>query len=168
MRKLFHILLAAVVLFASRVYSATDTKSATLAFYVVSEERIDGGRFIDTADLPNLGYIAAKPDLVIAQLVAVTESSVQESTGVLGKDGKVTETPLPDAPTLVVQILPADAQEFGLLTERSIGRRVLMMLGNTPLIAPRVNTPIAAQDFEIRIGDGNRKVIEDGLKKLVH
>jgi preprotein translocase subunit SecD len=169
MRNSFHILLAAVVLLASRGYSATDTKSATLAFYVVSEEKVDGGRFIDTLDLPKLGYIAAKPDLVITQLVAVSETVTHSSMGKIGRDGKVTSTPLPDQPALVVQILPADAQKFESLTEHGIGKRVLMMLGDTPLIAPTINSPISTQSFQISFGEhSNRKVIEDALKKLVH
>ena len=46
---------------------AADEKPA-LAFFTVSPEKIEGGRFIDTKTLPKLGHIAAKPGLVIAQL----------------------------------------------------------------------------------------------------
>ena len=168
MRNLLHILLAAVAFLASRGYSATDTKSDTLAFYVVSEEKVDGGRFIDTPDLPKLGYIAAKPDMVITQLVAVSETVTHSSMGKIGEDGKVTSTPLPDQPALVVQILPADAEKFKSLTEHCVGKQVLMMLGDTPLIAPRVSSPISTKSLQISFGDhGNRKPIEDALKKLV-
>jgi hypothetical protein len=168
MRNLFFILLAAVALLANRGYSANGTKSATLAFYVVSENKIDGGRFIDTLDFPKLGYIAAKPDLVIAQLVAVSETEAYSNINI-GKDGKLEVPPLRDQPALDVQILPADAHKFESLTEQSIGKRVLLMLGDTPLIAPRMQCPIATQSFEITFGKhGNQKAIEDALKKLVH
>jgi preprotein translocase subunit SecD len=169
MRNSFYILLASVSLLASRGYSATDTKSGALTFYVVSEKKIDGGRFIDTPDFPKLGYIAAKPDLVITQLVAVSETVAHSSMGKIGKDGKLTETPLPDQPALIVRILPADAQKFESLTEQSIGKRVLLMVGDTPLIAPVVHSPISTQSFQITIGErSDQKVIEDALKKLVH
>ena len=168
MRNLFYILLAVVALLDCRGYSMTDPQGATLAFYVVSEEKLDGGRFIDTLDMPKLGYIAVKPDLIITQLAGVSETAIHSFMGKIGKDGKVTETPTPDEPALLIQILPTDSQKFESLTERSIGKRVLIMLGNTPLIAPRVEGPISTQSFQITIGRHNRNEIEDALKKLVH
>jgi hypothetical protein len=169
MRNSFYILLATVALFASRGYSATETKSTALAFYVVSEEKIDGGRFIDTLDFPKLGYIAAKPDLVITQLVAVSETVSHSSMMERGKDGKWVEKPLPDRPALDVQILPEDSQKFEALTKQNIGKQVLLMVGDTPLTAPRVQSPISTRSFQLTIGEhSNQKVIEDALKKLVH
>ena len=169
MRTLFHGLLAAAALFANLGYSATDTKSKTLSFYLVSEEKIDGGRFIDTPDFPKLGYIAPMPDLVITQLVAVNKTVTHASTGKIGTDGKLTQTPLPDRPALMVQILPADGQKFESLTERSIGKRLLLMLGDMPLTAPFVRARISSQSFQITIGEhSNRKTIEDALKELIH
>lgn len=168
MRNLFHILLAAVAFFASCGYSATESQSVALAFYVVSEEKIDGGRYIDTLDLPKVGYIAVKPDLVITRLVAVSESVAHSSMVEVGKDGKRTETPF-DQPALTIQIFPADTQKIESLTGQNIGKRVLMMVGDTPLIAPAVQAPISTQSFQITIGkQSDQKVIEDALKKLVH
>jgi hypothetical protein len=168
MRKLFYILLATAVLIISHGYSATETKNTFLSFYVVSDEKIDGGRFIDTLDFPKLGYIAIKPDLVITQLVAVSETVSHSNMGKIGKDGKLTETPLPDSLALEVIILPEDTQKFKALTEHNIGKRMLLMLGDAPLIAPVVQGPISTQSFQMTIGEhSNRKMIEDGLKKLV-
>ena len=169
MRRLFYFFLAATALIASRGYSATDTKSVALSFYLVSEEKIDGGRFIDTLDFPKLGYIAAKPDLIITQLVAVSESVAHSSMGKIDKNGKLIETtPLPDSPALDVTILAEDAQKLTALTEHNIGKKVLLMLGDVPLMAPRINSPISSQ-FQLTIKDDTeRKKVEDGLKKLVH
>jgi hypothetical protein len=169
MRKLLYILMVAAALMAIHGYSLTDPTSSTLSFYVVSEEKIERGRFIDTLDLPKLGYIAAKPDLVITQLVSVSETVSHSSMGKIGKDGKLTETPLPDTPALNIIILPADAKKFEVVTEHSVGQRVLMMLGDIPLIAPTVQAPISTQSFQVTLGThSNQKMIEDGLKKLVH
>jgi hypothetical protein len=49
----------------------SEKTNAPLAFYIVSEQRIEGGRFIDTTNFPKLGYIAAKPDLMVTNLAAV-------------------------------------------------------------------------------------------------
>ena len=169
MRGSFYILLATVALITCRGYSATDAGSGSLSFYVVSEEKVDGGRFIDTSDFPKLGYITPKPDLVIKQLVAVSETISHSSMVKIGKDGKLIETPLPGVPAIDVQILPADAQKFEALTKRNIGKRVLLMVDDMPLIAPVVQSPISTLSFQITIGEhSNQKVIEDALKKLVH
>jgi hypothetical protein len=99
MRKRF-ILLASTVLIFCIGYSATNPQSAFLSFYTVSEERIEGGRLIDTLDFPKLGYISARPDLVVTQLVAVSETVSHSFTLKSDKDGKLIQTPLPDQPAL--------------------------------------------------------------------
>lgn len=71
MRKFIYLLLAiAPIVFACRVAHSEDT-NCTLAFYVVSDVKIEGGRLIDTPDMPKLGYIAGKPDLTVTNLQAV-------------------------------------------------------------------------------------------------
>ena len=103
---------------------------------------------MDTPDYPKLGYIAAKPDLIITQLVAVTTAAKSSA--------------------LEVTILPEDAQKLTALTEHNIGKKVLLMLGDMPLMAPNINSPISSP-FDLTIKDDTeRKKIEDGLKKLVH
>ena len=42
-----------------------------LSLYIVSTEKIDGGRYIDTPAFPKLGYIAASPDLIITSIEQV-------------------------------------------------------------------------------------------------
>ncbi|MGD0087819.1 MAG: hypothetical protein ABSC24_11910 [Verrucomicrobiota bacterium] len=169
MRPLFYILFAASVLLTSCRQSSSDATRVPLSFYVVSEQKIDGGRFIDTPNLPKLGYISATPDLVITRFVAVNETVAHSGMVNVDKDGKRTVTPLPDQPALDVMILPEDAQKFEALTEHNIGKQVLLMLGDAPLMAPRVNSPISTQSFQLTIGKGgDQKAIEDELKMLVH
>lgn len=169
MRELFQILLAAAVLVASRGYSATVHETGALSFYIVSNENVEGGRFIDTPDLPKLGYIAANPDLVITRLAAVHKSIARSGMSTTDKNGKVTTVPSPDQPAVVILLLPKDVQKIEALTSQNIGKRVLMMLGDKPLIAPTVLSPISTPAVQIVMGEhANRKEIEDGLKKLVH
>ncbi len=167
MRKLFCILSVTLGLFINYGHASTDTTKAVLSFYIVSEEKIDGGRLIDTLDLPKLGYIAAKPDLVITQLVAVSQTTVADG-GIYDKNGKLIEKPEPDQPALVITIRPEDSKKFEALTKENIGKRVLMMLGDVPLMAPNVVAPISTQSFQVTFGKhSDPKKIEDGLKKLV-
>jgi hypothetical protein len=41
-----------------------DVKKVTLGVYVVSEQRIDPARFIDTPDFPRYGYIHSHPSTI--------------------------------------------------------------------------------------------------------
>ena len=62
---------ASLVTYAAMLHTCsvrTTDEKPTLAFYVVSKEKIEGGRFIDTKAFPKLGHIAAKPALVITPL----------------------------------------------------------------------------------------------------
>ena len=168
MRRLLQILLATAVLTAGHAYSATDHQPPSISIYIVSREKIDGGRFINTPDLPKLGYIAARPDLVITRLVTVKETVSHSSTVKVEKDGKRIETPLPDRPVLDITISPEDAKKLETLTENNIGKRALIMAGDMPMFAPYVRSPISAQSFEIDMGDHDKqKAVEDELKKLV-
>jgi hypothetical protein len=124
--------------------------STPLSFYTVSEEKIDGGRFIDTADFPKLGYISVVPDLVITQL-----AEVSAETGATG-------------PELDIMMRPEDAKKFEALTERVVMKKILLMLGDEPLIAPWVQAPIPTQRLILNLGKNtNNKKVEGDLKKLV-
>jgi preprotein translocase subunit SecD len=167
MHKLFYILLAAAALITSRSHAATESGSLSLSFYLVSEKKIDGGRFINTPDCPKLGYIAAKPDLIITRLVAVNETVSHEFIIDVDKNGKQTKTPV-DRLALEITILPEDAQKLETLTRQNIGKRLLVMLGDETLVAPNINSPISTP-FVITIQDKSKRMkIENGLKKLVH
>ena len=168
MRTIISILcLTAVLLFGCRPVSPNAT-STPLSFYVVSEEKVEGGRFIDTPDFPKLGYIAATPDLVIARLEAVAPDVSRRQDVMVDKDGKETVMPLQTKPALIIRMRADDAKKFTTLTEQAVGKRVLIMLGETPLIAPMVLSPIPTQSLILTLGDKtNNKKIEDELKRLV-
>jgi preprotein translocase subunit SecD len=136
----------------------TDGRSYTpppaLTFYIVNETKIEGSRFIDSLDLPKVGYVGAMPDLTVTRLESVTH----------------TTSALSHTPALVVRMRPEDARKFTALTQRAIGKRVLMMLGERPLIAPFVREPIATKSIWITFNANDEiKEIEiaNVLQKLV-
>jgi hypothetical protein len=127
-----------------------------LSIYIVSEEKIDGGRFIDTEEFPKIGYIAATPDLAITRLDMVSTN------------GQKTSAPVKQRVELIITMRPEDAKKFTAITDKATGKRLLLMLGDTPLIAPMVRGPIPTQSIVLTLGDKvDQKKIEDGLKKLV-
>jgi hypothetical protein len=140
------------------------TPPPALTFYIVSETKFEEGRFIDSPDLPKGGYIGATPDLTVTKLESVTRKMIP--TFAVDENGKTTPAL---GPTLVILMRPEDAHKFTVLTQRAIDRRVLMMLGGRPLIAPFVHEPIMTKSFDItfRADDVEVKEIEDTLDKLV-
>jgi hypothetical protein len=143
---------------------ATD---APLSFYIVSAEKIEGGRFIDTPDFPKLGYIPTVPALMLTKLEAVIADVSREQVVMVNKDGKETVEPMKKRAALYIRMRTDDAKKFTALTEQAVGKHVLLMLGDTPLIAARVMTPIATQDLQLTFGEqSDAKKIEDALRRL--
>ena len=123
----------------------------TLAFYVVSPEKIEGGRFIDTKTLPKLGHIAAKPGLVIAQL---KEASLIKRAG--------------DRSNILIVLGDKEVDQFAEFTGQNVGKILLLMLGNEPLIAPKVLEKIRTSAPQISLSDKQKRIrIFEALKWLV-
>jgi len=118
----------------------------------VSAQAIAGGRFIDTADFPRLGYIEAVPELELQRLaeVALTSQPSQPET------------------TIHIKMFPEDAKRFAAVTERAVGKQILLMLGNEPLMAPRVLTPISGPYLQLGLnGRHNTTRVANALKALI-
>jgi preprotein translocase subunit SecD len=146
----------------------SESTNASLTFYVVSEQKIDSGRFIDVTNFPKLGYIAAKPDLVVTKLADVFPAKVADSAIMDDAKGNHAVVPTHPTPSLTVKLTPEDAKRFTALTERALGKRLLIMLGEKPLTAPKVLFPIEAPAFGIDfVSQAEMKRTEDDLKKLV-
>ena len=162
MRTLFNIISLAT-LFLLVGCQQNSAAGPTLQFYIVSEEKIDGGQFVDTTNFPKLGYIHATPDLVVTQLQSVAIST-NNATMIdeKGKFGKWNPEP-----SVLILMQTKDAKKFSSLTKKAIGKQLLMELDNTPLIAPTVNMPIETGSIAIT-SHHDQKKIENELKQLVH
>ena len=135
----------------------------SLSFYVISKDKINDGRFIDSPEFPKLGYISDKPRLVIVRLKSVLPGTREDV--LVDKEGD--RTPVPKT-ALIIQMLPEDAKLFSELSKQVIGKRLLIMVGETPLMAPVVNSPIQTERFEISFGQKtNYDAVHEALKKLV-
>ena len=67
-----------------------------LAFYIVSDDELVDGQFVDTPDFPQFGYIRLIPDLKLNRLKSVAAVPFQDGVP------KVDTPPLDDLPTVVV------------------------------------------------------------------
>jgi hypothetical protein len=126
-------------------------KKPTLAFYVVSLKKIEGGRFIDTKEFPKLGYIPAKPGLGITELSMVA----------------LTKRPGDRSPILIT-LKQKQVEQLANFTGRNVDRKILLMLGNEPLIAPRILEKIRTPVLQISVSDEKKqKQILQKLRQLV-
>ena len=123
----------------------------TLAFYVVSPEKIEGGRFIDTKAFPKLGHIAAKPALVITPL----------------KEARLIKRPS-DRPHILITLHDKHVNQLADFTGKNVGKKILLMLGNESLIAPRVVEKIRTPALQISLSEEKKRTrILKALKQLI-
>ena len=136
-----------------------------LTFHIVSAQKIEGGRFIDTSDFPKLGYIPAVPALELRQLEDVTPGTSQDRTVIADRAGLESVPAMPRGTTFHIRMTPDDAKRFAVVTEQAVGKQMLLMLGDKPLMAARVMTPITGPSLQLyfdekhdsaRIGDALR------------
>ena len=139
--------------------------AAALSFYIVSDVKMEGGRFIDTADLPKVGYIGAKPDLAVTELVGVSRTPPVSHISV-DANGKTSESGAQRA--LMLELRDDDAKKFAALTERVAGSRLLLMLGDQPLMAPVVRARIETKRIQITLAaNADDARLEGALRRLV-
>ena len=132
----------------------------TLRFYVVSEEPITGGRYVDTPECPRVGYITNAPSLVITRLQSVSTNASHVVHGDSAPEQIKTD--------VLIQMFQPDAKRFADLTRQNIGRRLLISLGDRPLMAPVVQAPIESGNIQISLGEGkDAREIAAILKRFV-
>lgn len=145
-------------------HAADDAKSPTnaLRFFVVSDEKIPDGRYLDTAEFPKLGYIRNTPDLVVSNLQSVTTNTASWLETYQGKQTQKS------APAFQILMLASDSKRFSELTRTNLGHRLLLMLEERPLIAPVIMSPIESGSIQVRLGEKNDSgIIAAALTKFV-
>ncbi len=104
--------------------------------YPVSNHPVPGGRYVDTAGFPKVGYIGDTPSLVFSRL-----QSVRLDTDAQGRN------------FVDFSLRPDDTRLFAAFTQANVGRTVLIMLGDQPLVAVRMMDPITAG--QVRLGENS-------------
>ena len=111
-----------------------------LKVFVVSDEPIAGGWQIDTQQFPKLGFISETPNLSIKRLKEVT----------------LEENPVPHADNKTstnwqfgIFLNPDDAARLASLTASNVGKKVLITVGDVPVVAPIIRAPLETGSFNI-------------------
>jgi preprotein translocase subunit SecD len=134
---------------------ANGARSIVLKVFAVSSHPVEQGRFVDTEQLPKLGYISGKPELAINRLKEVTL-----------EERKVRET---DAQSRTVWVFKCSldeqvAAQIKAMTTTNVLKRVLIMVGDEPIVAPTIFAPVEDGRFEIECQD--RSMMESLKKQL--
>jgi hypothetical protein len=126
-----------------------------LTFWLLSDQPTEGGRYIDTERLPKLGFIPKEPSLRIVRLKGLLQRREITSNA---KNEEV------ENPVLGIELVAEDAPSFEKLTRETQGKRVLMMVGETPVIAPMMSVVITGG--KLQLPWGNAQDFNDVRDKL--
>lgn len=140
----------------------------SLNFYIVSAQMIQGGQFIDNRDFPKLGWVPAVAALELRELEEVILDTAQPGLVVTDRANRAAVPPMSTGTTFHLRMTPNDSKRFAAVTESAVGKQLLLMLGNQPLIVVRVLTPIAGPNLQVYLdGKHDAARVGDALKKLV-
>jgi hypothetical protein len=167
------IILALASLSAVCANAPAETTNASLTFYLVSKQRIEGRQLFNRFPFPELGYISSKPDLVVERLKEV--SSLPESSrpgwAENRNDGTRKKATIVVAERFFFTLRNEDAARLRKLAENA-GRQnqpVLVLFGDKAINLLRTEDIPARAQFEV-IGNWGReraKEIADALKDLI-
>ena len=141
---------------------AVTNPTNTLQFFVVSDDPVANGHYVNTPEFPKLGYIKNSPDLVIAHLQVVM---LDTATRTIEYQGVVTNEV---RPAVLVRLFPDDAVRFAKLTADYVGQQILIASDTRPLMAPRVLSPIDSGKVQISLAtEKEAQNTATELKKLI-
>jgi len=128
------------------------SSSPGLRFYIVSSAPKAGFELVDTGQFPKLGYVPPNPTLVINQVREVTlvERKASDETNSVW--------------SFRISVLPEDTARLKLVTATNIGDRMLIKVGDEPVIAPRILAPLETGGFELECGE---RALMEGVKQAL-
>ena len=152
-----------------RAYS--ESTNLPITFYIVRDQKFEGGRFFDSFPFPKLGYISSKPDLTVTHLKALSlEETRDQPAHFADRNGKTRKGKVIYPGRLFFTLMDQDFQRLRVLAKKPAGHRLLVMHGERPLtltsIADAAETPV----FWTSLNTANRaelEIMEDELKKLL-
>jgi hypothetical protein len=132
-------------------------------FYPVSTTPQKGGRYINTRQLPHIGYVAAAPALQIERLRSVKKIHTNMRTTIQSADGK-NRTASNTVPAVEMSLSNADASAIASLMEKSVGQRIYIEAQGQGIYAPLVRTPQRTTTLTFSLADDAE--LEDAYQNL--
>jgi hypothetical protein len=129
----------------------------TLKLFAVKEDNFPGARLIDTDAMPKLGYVGPSPDMEVRRL---TDVRLEEKVRTDSESKRHTNW------LFAISLTPEDARRFEALTAANIGRKLLLTVGDKPIMAPRVNEPITQGRLALTCDAAKRHQLKADLARL--
>jgi preprotein translocase subunit SecD len=117
-------------------------------FFFLADTSQQDYRFIDASAYPKLGYVAPRPDLVISHLRDVSIGVVPDSITGVQLQGMAGQSRASKS-SLEIRLAAADAEALETFSAAHVGKRIVFMLGDKPLFAPLLRTPLSSQVIQI-------------------
>lgn len=157
----------AFLLFVYESCAASPNK-VPLAFYVVSAKKMDAGKYVDTPAFPKLGYVPEVPALELRSLEAVVSVAHEGARAIADGSGRNVVPMASNEHILDIRMTPDDAKRLGVITEQAVGKRILLMLGDEPLLVARIMSSISTQNLRLHfVKEQGDDRIEEALGALV-
>jgi hypothetical protein len=131
-----------------RVTEQGKLESGMVFLFIVNDEKVEGGTYVDSDQTPKLGYISRAPQMIIRELVSVNRGKIVPSVG----DKSI------ERPTLILSLKQSDARAFSELTKTNFGKQLLIEVQGKPVVAPRIMGPI--EDGQIILDIKDQKTLE--------
>jgi hypothetical protein len=109
---------------------------ARLQFFLVTEDQADGRRRFHTETFPHLGFISETPELEISKLKTVKRHNRKTSDG---------------ASQIVVELRETDARVLQKLSEANLGKRLLIVVGDSPVLAPFIHSALNTPELILTV-----------------
>ena len=132
-------------------------------FFVVSETKEKGSRYVNNKILPKLGYVKGAPVLQIERLRSVKKIHTTLSSAVESADKK-RRAATTNVPAIEMSLSNSDATAFANLMKRSIGQRILIEAEATPIYAPLVRKVTPTQTLTFSLPDD--RLLDEVYMKL--
>ncbi|PQJ29355.1 hypothetical protein [Rubritalea profundi] len=158
-----------VVAFILQLISTfADDARPALEFLIIHDKKFKNSKSIEIKDLEIQGFVNSDVDFKIHELVGTKLETVEIDSRVYNKDGSLKNKSTYDAYQIIIELGDKAQASFASLTGKSVGKRVLIRIGEHPLLAPRVHIQINTPSFELTIRDEDKaKLIHKELSKLL-
>jgi preprotein translocase subunit SecD len=154
---------------SAALVSCSKPTANALSFYVVSEKPVANGHYVNTPSFPKLGYISSTPSFILTRLEEVYTNDVTHVSTMLSVDSTPEVVTTNTIPAVSIRMYSEDSKSFAAFTGQNIGRQLLLMVGDQPLMAPRVVAPIETGTLELGWQKQRfPKAIVERIQKLAH
>jgi hypothetical protein len=119
-----------------------------LDIFLLADTSQQDYRLIDTPTYPKLGYVAPRPDLVISHLRDVSIGVAPDSITGVQPQGTAAQSRASKS-SLEIRLAAGDAEALETFSAAHVGKRIVFMLGDKPLFAPLLRTPLSSQVIQI-------------------